>query len=492
MNCSKITIIAFFILINLFSCTSRPTNQVKTEKPMNIIMIAIDDMNNWAGTWEGIAKTPNIDLLTKEGTQFKNAHCVVPACNPSRVAILTGQRPETTGQYTNEGNFRDRSGGKERITLPQFLMSKGYETIEAGKIFHHPVGTGEIPKPLSDPISWTYQHKTQTGTPGSNLYQDENGYAKWLKGEDSFEGVEIKDYIRRHGIWGSIPYSKQECGDWKIAEFATEYLQKEHNDPFFLACGIFRPHSPQLAPQEYFNMYPLDSIQLPDAPISDLYDVPEIAKSNWSSSFARKLKTDTLEWKKAVQAYLACCTFADDCVGKIIDGLNNSRYKENTMVVLWTDHGWQLGHKDRWEKFSLWNQSTNSPFILKLPQNKHSLVIETPVSFLDIYPTIIDILGYNKPEYLEGHSLTPLMKNPHATWNFPAVITYQEGNNSVRFQNWNYIHYQDGSEELYDLTTDPNEFTNLANKEDYKDIIDELKMYLPQVHTKQDNYIPEG
>lgn len=464
----------------------------KTKKPINVVMIAIDDMNNWAGAWEGKAITPNIDQLAQEGTQFRNAHCVVPACNPSRVALLTGQRPETTGQYVNPGNFRDKEGGKDRITLPQFLMAKGYETIEAGKIFHKQAGMAKEPHEQSDPISWTLQYRTPTGTPGHDLYLDENKHAKWLKGTSEHDGMEYGSYLRKFAVWGAIPQSKEECGDWMSADFCANYLQKEHDKPFLLSCGIFRPHSPQLAPKAYFDMYPLDEIEVPEVAVNDLSDVPNIAKTNFSSGLARKVKSDSLEWKKAVQAYKACMTFADDCVGHVLNSLANSKYAENTIVVFWTDHGWQLGHKDRWEKFSLWNQATNAPMVIQLPQQKDGGKVMEHVSFLDIYPTVVELLGYDQPEFLEGHSLTPLIKNPQKEWPHPAVTTYQEGNVSVKMDNWNYITYKNGAEELYNLDTDPNEFKNLASDSQYKTIIEELKQYLPEVKQTQKKFQPKG
>jgi len=466
--------------------------QKKGKQALNILMIAIDDMNNWPGAWEGKAFTPNIDRLAKEGTQFKNAHCVVPACNPSRVALLTGQRPETTGQYVNPGNFRDRDGGKDRITLPQFLMSKGYETIESGKVFHKQAGTGKTPDPHSDPVSWTYQHKTATGTPGHELFLDENKYAKWLKGETEFNGIEFGNYLRKFGVWGAIPQTKEECGDWQSSLYCADYLKQDHNTPFFLACGIFRPHSPQLAPQEYFDMYPLEEIEVPNLPINDMDDIPDFAKKNFASGFSQKVKSDTLQWKKAVQAYKACISFADDCVGNILDGLKNSKYADNTIVILWSDHGWQLGHKDRWEKFSLWNIATNAPMIIKLPNQKRRGKVLDHVSFLDIYPTLVDLLGYEKPDYLEGNSLSPLIKNPKAKWKYPAIVTYVQGCNSILQDKWNYILYNTGDEELYNLELDPNEFTNLANKPEYKSIIEHLKTYVPTVKQPQSIKEPLG
>lgn len=473
-------IVLQFILLSILYSVSFAKQKESGDKPLNIVMIAIDDMNNWVGKWEGRAFTPNIDQLANDGVQFRNAHCVVPACNPSRVALLTGLRPETTGQYTNEGNFRDRENGANLVTLPQFLMSKGYETIEAGKIFHKQAGTGHTPHAQSDPQSWSYQYKTPTGTPGHNLYLDSEKHAKWLMGSAEYDGIPYGEYLRKFAVWGAIPEKREECGDWMSAEYCAEYLQEEHDKPFLLSCGIFRPHSPQLAPQKYFDMYPLDEIELPEIPENDMDDIPKSAQSNFSSGIARKIKSDTLEWKKAIQAYKACMTFADDCVGHLLESLENSDYADNTIVLFWTDHGWQLGHKDRWEKFSLWNQATNAPMIIKLPNQQNGGKVTEHVSFLDIYPTIVDLLGYKQPKALQGHSLKHLIEEPTSTWDYAAVTTYNKGNVSVKKGDWNYITYNNGDSELYNLQNDPLEYINLATDEQYIPIIEELKAYLPK------------
>ena len=476
MKFSPFTIMACATLLS--ACQRK-----EIEKP-NILMIAIDDMKNWVGAWKGLAMTPNIDKLASEGVQFTNAYCAVPACNPSRPALMTGQRPETTGQYTNAGNFRERPGGMERITIPQFLAQYGYTTTAAGKLFHHNRGLGKDPKPLSDPISWQEQWVGNVGTGGHQDYLINNRWAKWHNGEikkyiaDTM-GNDGLNYIGKFGVWGPIDDSKEECADWQMTEFCADFLSKEHDKPFMLACGIFRPHSPQLAPKEYFDMYPLEDIVLPELPNDDMDDIPEIAKENWSSPFVELVK-EKHQLKNAIQGYLACMTFADDCVGNLLNALENSRYKDNTIIVFWTDHGWQLGHKNRWEKFSLWKQATNSPMIIKVPGKYSGTVVDQAVSFIDIYPTIAELAGLDKPDYLEGVSLLPLMKNPSHEREIPAIITYPGNNHSIVYKNWNYIHYEDGSEELYDHSKDPEEFTNLITNEDYIDIVQKLKSFIPK------------
>lgn len=445
----------------------------QAQKKPNILLIAIDDMNNWIGAMEHKAKTPNIDALANSGVLFNNAYCAVPACNPSRVALLTGLRPQTTGQYENEGNFREKPGGADRVTLPQYLQKVGYETVAAGKIFHQPNGISTTPSPLSDPVSWNFQQPGLIGTPGAKQYVFENGFAKWIDGAeqqyiDPAKGNSGMNYMCKNGIWGPIPQSKEECGDWKMAGFIADYLGKDHDKPFMLAYGIFRPHSPQLAPQEYFDRYPIESIELPECPANDMDDIPAIAQTNWSSPFVKLVKEKN-QWKNAVQGYLACMSFADDCVGRVMKALDKSKYRDNTIVIFVTDHGWQLGHKNRWEKFSLWHQATNAPLVIRYPEMKSAgQVCNKAVSFIDLYPTITDIIGIEKNQANQGISLLPWLENPKLDRTVPAIITYPEKSYSLVLDNWNYIQYSDGSEELYDHNIDPHEFKNLAGNDDLK------------------------
>ena len=459
--------------ISILSCVEKPEKE-----QLNVLMIAVDDMNNWVGAWGGQAKTPNIDQLASEGVQFRNAHCIVPACNPSRVGIMTGQRPETTGQYDNEGWFREMSGGSERITLAQYLRANGYESVAAGKIFHHQRGSGEKANKMSDPISWNYQWKGEHGTPGHELFLDENGHGLWQEHDPSKENKPVHEYLAEFGVWGAIPHTKEECGDWQLSEFCSDYLMEDHEKPFFLSMGIFRPHSPQIVPQEFFDMYPLESIDMHELPEDDMEDIPTIAKTNFSTSFVNLIK-EKGELKNAVQGYLASMSFADACVGNVLNALKNSKYADNTVVVFWTDHGWQLAHKDRWEKFSLWNQGTNSPMIVRTPDKKRGEFVP-PVSFLDIYPTVVDLLGLDIPSYLEGESLLPYIEDTQLERENPAVVTYPKGNHAVHYKHWNYIHYINGEEELYNHITDPNEYNNIASDPQYKALIEQLKRHIPE------------
>ena len=448
------------------------------EKP-NVLFITIDDMNIWAGAFDGVAKTPHIDALAAQGTIFNNAHCVVPASNPSRTALFTGLRPETTGQYTNEGCFRDKGNNRELITLPQYLRVCGYETVSVGKIYHHPRGMGKTPDPYSDPESWDIQPICSVGIKGRHLYLNRDGYGTWHDGE-------ISGYLGRMGIWGPVPYKTEESEEWENTRFCTDYLNEDHDKPFFLACGVFTPHAPHIAPRKYFDLYPLDKIVFPEVPEDDLKDIPQIAKANFSTSFV-ELMREKGEYKKAIQGYLACMSFADDIVGGLLVNLKKSKYADNTIVVLLTDNGFQLGHKNRWEKYSLWRMATNTPFIIYSPGCVQGQKCERAVSYLDVYPTLLDMLNLQKPEFLEGHTFIELLTNPIASRQYPAVITHGEGNFSVVKDEWNYIRYKDGSEELYDRRTDKGEFKNLIRDKKYSLLMQQLAQYIPELKKTHNN-----
>ncbi|MCM2679504.1 sulfatase [Echinimonas agarilytica] len=460
-----------------------PFSAMSAEKPYNVLMIAVDDLNNEVGAWGGKAITPNIDKLAAQGTQFQNGHAVVPACNPSRVAILTGKRPETTKQYTNAGNFRNIAGNEDMVTLPAYLQQQGYNSIAAGKVFHHPRGKHDEPNKYSDDRSWTHQAKVRTGTSGHGDYKDAKGNAKWLNGETQYNGKEFGRYLNQFAVWGPIDTPKEKTGDFETAQYCANFMNSpaSHEKPFFLSCGIFRPHSPQLAPREFFDLYPIEDIELPLDPHEDIQDLSNYAKRNFSSPMAEKIISQPEEWKRAIQAYLASTSFADAAIGVMLDALEASPHNDNTIVVLWGDHGWQWGQKLRWEKFSLWSKGTNTPFIIKAP-GLAPVIVEDHVSLLDVWPTLMELMDLSTSEKLEGNSLVKLMKNPNAQWEKPAIITYNKGNNSVRYKQWNFIQYKTGGIELYDTSNDPGERTNLAtsNAKQHTDIIMKLRAWIPK------------
>lgn len=456
------------------------------QKP-NILLIAIDDMNNYVGCMGGPAITPNIDALAKKAILFNNAYCAAPACNPSRVAIMTGLRPETSGQYTNQGNFRDVGNNKNILTLPQKLMAAGYETIAAGKIFHMPNGLNKEPHAQSDPVSWNYQFAGQTGAAvPADTYLTKAGAAKWL-GDDTVDYTNGKtvEYLAKASIWGANNQKKEQTGDWKMSEVCANYLQQKHDKPFFFALGFSKPHQPLIAPKEFFDLYPLDKIVYPKWDAGDMDDIPAINKKNFSSLFVEKVRKHK-QLQLAYQAYLACMSFTDACIGNVMEALAKSKYANNTIVIFFTDHGFQLGQKNRWEKYSLWKLSTNSPLIIYIPNNKNNgTICSEAVSLIDIHATVLEACNISFTKKLESISLAPLLKAPTSERKQPAIITHDEGNNAVVWKQYNYIRYKDGSEEFYDHAKDNAEYDNRADDKTLQEIKEKLKKFIPVVQVPQ-------
>ncbi len=426
----------------------------------NVLFIAIDDLNDWIGCLGGHpdVKTPNLDRLAQRGVLFTRAYCAAPACNPSRAALMTGIRPSTSGVYLNSQPWRKSPVLKNAITLPQHFMAHGYKAMGSGKIYH-----GRFPDPPSWNYYWPSQQKNKPDDP-MPPNRPLNGIPK-----------------TGHFDWGPVNVPAEKMGDWKVADWVINQLQQRHEKPFFLGCGFYRPHLPWYVPPRYFEMYPLDKITLPNVNEHDLDDVPPagVKMAKPQGDHAKVIKYN--QWRRAVQAYLASISFVDECVGRVINALDQSPYRDNTIIVLWSDHGWHLGEKLHWRKFALWEEATHNVLMFVAPGvTKPGGRCDSPVSLIDIYPTLIDLCNLKPKPELEGHSLLPLLKNPAAKWEIPALTTYKRGNHSIRTKRWRYIRYSDGSEELYDHENDDLEWNNLAKKPEYARIKTELAKWLPK------------
>ncbi|MCH1612728.1 MAG: sulfatase, partial [Flavobacteriales bacterium] len=327
------------------------------KKHPNVLFIAIDDLNDWVGYLGGHpqVRTPNIDRLVKSGIGFTKAYTVAPLCNPSRVALLTGLYPSSSGVYGNRNKFRENLPSE--ITLMKYFKDHGYLTKGGGKIFH------ENNKP-GDNKSWDEYFISK-----NNIKK--NGRDKTLpKGSTGMGWFN----------WGPVSIEDNEMQDVKTVNWAISELKKNHSKPLFLACGFFKPHLPWYVPQKYFDRYPLGEIILPNTKLDDQEDLPEygkrFAKERYSGSLGKDLNEGIQDhdlvlqydqWHKGVQAYLASISFVDDYVGKLLDALENSDYADNTIVVLWGDHGWHLGEKQHWRKQALWEDTTHVPFVVSYP-----------------------------------------------------------------------------------------------------------------------------
>ncbi len=428
----------------------------------NVLFIAIDDLNDWIGCLGGHpdVKTPNLDRLAARGVLFNNAYCAAPVCNPSRAALMTGIRPSTSGVYDNSQPFRKAPTGKDAVTLAQHFRAHGYDVTGGGKIFH-----GAYP----DPVSWREYFPNQV----------QNKPSDPVPADLPVNGIPNAAQFD----WGPVDVDDRAMGDWKVTEWAGSELQKRHDQPFFLACGIFRPHLPWYVPRKYFEMYPEDKVTLPTVNENDLDDVPAMGRRFAKAQGDHKRVIEHKQWRKAVQGYLAAISFADAQVGRVIDALDGSGRRDDTIVVLWSDHGWHLGEKLHWRKFALWEEATHNVFMVVAPGlTKPGGRCTRPVNLMDIYPTLIDLCGLEARKGLEGVSLMPLLKDPKAPWDRPAVTTYLRNNHSVRTERWRYIRYSDGGEELYDHSNDELEWTNLAGRPEHRELKEKLARWLPPVN----------
>lgn len=428
----------------------------------NVLFLAVDDLNDWIGCLGGHpdAKTPNFDALAARGVLFNNAHCAAPLCNASRAALMTGIRPSTSGVYFNSQPWRPPM--KDAVTMPQHFMAHGYEAVGGGKIYH-----GSFP----DPPSWHDYFPSQK----QNKPPDPMPKGRPLNGIPN----------TAHFDWGPVDAPDEQMGDWKVADWACKQLSKTHDKPLFLGCGFFRPHLPWYVPRKYFEMFPPEKVTLPKVKKTDLDDVPAIGRkmARPQGDHAKVLRTDN--WSKAVSGYLASMAFADACLGKVLAALDAGPLARNTVVVLWGDHGWHLGEKLHWRKFTLWEEATRCPLMIVAPGvTKAGGVCRRPVNLLDIYPTLIDLCGLRANKALEGTSLLPLLKDPAAKWDRPSLCTYGRNNHSLRDERWRYIRYRDGSEELYDHGRDEMEWTNIAADPDHADVKKRLAQWLPKTNAQ--------
>lgn len=426
----------------------------------NVLLIAVDDLNDWVGCLGGHpqVKTPRIDELARRGTLFTNAHCQSPLCNPSRTSFLTGKRPSTTGVYALLPYFRSVPELADLVTIPQHFASNGYRTFVSGKILHD--------LPLS-PEQRSREFQVW-GERGPMPYPP----AKFVTTPNNMKPMD----------WGVFPEDDRAQADWKIADSAIEHLRSIPDDqPFFVSVGFRLPHVPCFASRPWFDLYPEDDLILPPVKDDDRDDVPGFAwYLHWKLPEPRlSWLREANQWRPLVRAYLASTSFMDSQVGRVLDALEQTGKADNTVVVLFSDHGWHLGEKGISGKNTLWERSTRVPLIVAGPGVTRGARCVRPAELLDLYPTLSELCGLIAPEGLEGHSLVPQLRDATAPRAWPAITTHNRGNHSVRTERWRYIRYADDSEELYDLAADPNEWTNLIGDPAHAELAGELKRQLP-------------
>jgi iduronate 2-sulfatase len=435
---------------------------------MNVLFIASDDLNNRLGTYgHPLVKTPNLDRLAKMGVTFDNAYNQYPLCSPSRVSVLTGLRPDTTGVYDLKTLFRDNI--PTVTTLPEFFKNNGYFSARVGKIYHYGV-PGQIGTDgQDDPQSWN-----QVINPS---------------GRDKKEEHLLTNYTPNRGLGSSLSWLEAEGTDAEqtdgmVALEAIRLMKENRDKPFFIAAGFYRPHCPYVAPKKYFDMYPVEKITLPAEPPEHFKNIPKPA-----------FYTDPLYWglneqqrKEVIRAYYASVSFMDAQVGKLLDALDELGLADNTIIVFWSDHGYNLTEHGQWKKQSLFEDAARVPFFIAAPNARgNGRKSKRVVELVDLYPTLADLCGMEAPRYLAGTSLRPLLNNPKAKWSRPAytqVLRAKENimGRSVRTERWRYTEWNNGAEgaELYDHKKDPHEYSNLAEDPAFAKIRTEMRSLLNQ------------
>lgn len=444
-----------FISVMGFSVFTPLRADKKQADPPNVLFISIDDLNDWVGAMKGHhpqSQTPHIDRLAEQGVLFNNAHVQAPICKPSRDSFMSGMLPSTTGMYLlGDYYFRDSPALQDHVVMPEYFRNQGYRVLGTGKLYH---GQAERERE----------------------YFDEYGP---LASAAPFPNEAIHYPLPpRAWDWGAFPESDEELPDYQIASWAIEQLNKEHDQPFFLGVGFFRPHVPLYAPQHWFDQVPAeDDIILPEVTA----EVSEYARRLTHSIIAPRHEwfVENDQWQKAVQAYLASVLFVDHQVGRVLAALENSPHADDTIIVLFSDHGFALGERERWAKRALWERETKVPLIFAGPGIPAGLNTDQPAGLIDIYPTLIELSGLDGVSGLEGDSLVPQLHDSEAD-RLPIITTFWVNNHAVRSRHFRYIRYDNGEEELYDHREDPDELNNLAGEPAYRHVINELRSYIPK------------
>ncbi len=459
----KLRLLALLLLLPL-TASAQPR--------MNVLFISVDDLNNALGAYgHPVVQSPHIDRLAATGVRFDRAYNQFPLCSPSRTSLMTGLRPDSTRVYDLHKHFRDDL--PEVVTLPQLFRNHGYRVARVGKIYHFGV-PGQIgTNGLDDSLSWEQRF---------------NPIGRDKVAEETITNVTPKRGLGSALSWREDPGPDEDQTDGKVATEAIRLLEQYRNEPFFLAVGFYRPHTPYVAPKKYFDLYPLEKISVPGDPTADLADVPEAAQwtkpANWG--------LPELERRQAVRAYFAAVSFMDAQVGRVLDALERLGLADNTLVVLWSDHGYLLGEHGQWMKMSLFEQSARVPLLIRAPgllppAEGGPGASPRVVELLDLYPTIAEWAGLGAPPHVAGRSLLPLLRDPEAPWPHPAYtqVTRGSGANAfmgrtVRDERWRYTEWDEGRAgiELYDHQADPQELTNLASDPRYAETAARMRRLL--------------
>jgi arylsulfatase A-like enzyme len=425
----------------------------------NILFIAVDDLNDFPAFTKRYpdAKTPNMDRIAERGMIFDRAHCQFPLCGPSRASVMSGFLPATLGydNHMSDEALEQRTRDLGSELLHSYFRQNGYKAMAVGKICHKNVPKGSV---------------------------DLGG------GRGNFSGGtgKLKKNWHQNGTstdWTMAPERDDMLPDHEAAEWAVTRLGETHDKPFFLAVGFLRPHVPWYVPKKWFDLYDKDTITLPPYRKDDLDDLPKMAGDiNILPQYPRTdWAIENRQWRNIVHAYLACISFADHQVGRVLNALDASPYKDNTIIVLWSDHGYHMGEKNTFQKQTLWERSSHVPLAIAGPGIAGKRRCNRVVSLLDMYPTLVDMCGLPANAKNEGRSLKPLLEDPGRAWDYPSIIGWTDASFAIQDERYRYIRYGDGSEELYDHDNDPNEWSNIAAKAELTAIKARLGAFIPKV-----------
>ena len=428
----------------------------------NVLFIAVDDLNDmptFMGRYPD-AKTPNLDRLAERGVAFTEAHCQFPVCAPSRASVLSGFYPHTLDFDKNAKDSiameRTRKAGGR--LLPEYFRDHGYHTMAVGKLLHRHLPDGAV---------------DQSGGRGS-----------WNKMPDGRRVNYTPPTGSTMTDWGPYPGDDADMTDHAAAGWAVDRLREERDEPFLLMVGFLRPHVPWHVPQEWFDLYPDPaSLAMPEYRADDLEDVPRFARD--MNIYPHMPRTDwaieTGQWRDIVHAYLACVSFVDHQIGRVLDALDESPHADNTVIVLWSDHGYHLGEKNTFQKQTTWERASHVPLLFAAPGVEPGRRCDRPVGLIDIYPTLVELCGLPANDLNEGRSLAPLLRNPTRKWKHPVLVSWRKESHALQASRYRYIRYPDGTEELYDHRNDPNEWTNLADDPEHAGVKQRLAKRLARM-----------
>ena len=432
----------------------------------NVLFLICDDLNCDLGCYgHPLVQTPNIDRLAQRGVRFDKAYCQFPLCGPSRASFMTGMYPDQTLVRRNAIYIREHVPNV--TTMSQMFRRAGYFATRIGKIYHYNVPNHIGTSGHDDPDSWDY-----TINPRGRDKDDEPSIFSLRPG--SFGGTLS---------WLAADGTDREQTDGIAADEAVRMLTKfaQADQPFYLAVGLYRPHTPYVAPKRYFEKYPLDKIRVPSLPDGYLEGLPEPARKSLTRK-KEQLDLDPELARQAIQAYYASITVADAQIGQILDALDSLQLRDNTIVVFTSDHGYHMGEHGHWQKTTLFENATHVPLILAGPGIAAGATSRSLAEMVDFYPTLAELAGLNPPEAVAGISLVETLRDPSQATRTSALSQYDSGysicTDRYRFTAWG----EGGSEgrELYDHQTDPGEMTNLAEDPQHAETVERLSRLLAE------------